>query len=140
MNIDIKSPWIIVAGFILITTLIAIIVIPPLNIQNSKETKEIIDKKIEDGEVMYKDIIKNGDLVRRNYFDERNHIATDLFDERGKRFRRDYYDTSCDKNGHNFARSYYDEYGKITYTQYLDCEGNAINISIVPPPIPPPYL
>jgi hypothetical protein len=138
MNIDIKSPWIIVAGIILITTLIATIVIPPF-IPNSKETKEIIDEKIEDGEVMYKDIIKNGDLVRRNYSDEWIHIATDLFDERGKRFRRDYYDTSCDKNGHNFARSYYDGSGKITYTQYLDCEGNAIKIIIVPP-LPPPYL
>ena len=141
MNIDVKSPWIIVAGIILITTITAIIIMPYLQNSGPEKAKEIIDKKIEDKEVKYENITKNGDLVRRNYYDERIHIATDLFDERGKRFRRDYYDTSCDINVHNFARSYYGEYGKITYTQtqYLDCEGNVIKIIIVPP-LPPPYL
>ena len=139
MNIDVKSPWIIVAGIILITTITAIIIIPYLQNSGPEKAKEIIDKKIEDKEVKYENITKNGDLVKRNYSEyseERIHIATDLFDERGKRLRRDYYD----KKGHNFATSYYNEYIKITYcvTQYYDCEGNVIKIIV--PPLPPPYL
>lgn len=128
MNIDVKSPWIIVAGIILITTITAIIIIPYLQNSGPEISKEIIDKKIEDKEVKYENITKNGDLVGRNYSDEGIHIATDLFDEKENIIRRVYYD----KKGQKFASCYYSN--NITYTEYNDSEKD------VPKPIVPPVF
>lgn len=135
MNIDVKSPWIIVAGIILITTITAIIIIPYLQNSVPEKAKEIIDKKIEDKKVEYENIIKNGDLVRTNYFDEEILIAINLFDESGNTIRRDYYD----KKGHKFAASYYSEYGNITYIKYNDSEEDVPEYIIPPMPFPGGY-
>lgn len=101
MNSRVKGPEVIVAGTLLITTIIVIISSMPVLTQQDNfclvespiEEQESIDARIERSELEFDETIENENTVG-NYYDK---AATDQFNENGELIRRNYYITSSAK-------------------------------------------
>jgi hypothetical protein len=125
ISINFKSPFKIIIAVILITTVAKGISNNHNSIANADWIEKIdkIDGTIENKEVKYKSI-ENNESIR--YYGNDTLIAINNLNEKGKTFRRDYYD----ENGQEFASSYYDiNGGMVAYS--LNFKSETVTIPFI---------
>lgn len=124
-RIIIISPWTSVFIIIFVVSIYFYFFLLPHSekMEELEGQKKAFEDKI--GKLKGTEVMKDGYLIEKEYYDGEILIATDRFDSKGTIFRRDYYN----KNNQSFATDSY-EAGKVIFTQYYDSQRNVI---VIPP-------